>query len=48
MGVRMTMGDAAWLVLAVVAGVLLAVTWVSREWAIHRRRRRSNREETRG
>jgi hypothetical protein len=45
---RMAMGDAGWLVLAVVAGVMLAVAWVSRERAIHRRRRRRDREETRG
>jgi hypothetical protein len=44
----MTMRDTAWLVLAVAAGVLIAVAWVSRERAIHRRRRqRSNGEERR-
>jgi len=43
----MTMSDAAWLIVAVAAGLLLAVVWVSRERAIHRRRRRSAEEETR-
>ena len=43
----MTMSDAAWLIVAVAAGLLLAAAWVSRERAIHRRRRRSAEEETR-
>jgi hypothetical protein len=42
------MSDTAWLVLAVAAGVVLATAWVSRERAIHRRRRqRSSGEERR-
>jgi len=32
--------DTGWLVVAIVAGVLAAVGWVSREVWIHRRRRR--------
>jgi hypothetical protein len=43
----MTMTDAAWLILAVAVGMLLAAAWVARERAIHRRRRRSGGEETR-
>lgn len=43
----MTMSDTAWLVVAVAVGMLVALGWVSRERAIHRRRRqRSNGEET--
>jgi len=43
----MTMSDTAWLVIAVAVGMLVALGWVSRERAIHRRRRqRSNGEET--
>jgi len=34
------MGDTAWLVLAIVAGVLATTGWVARERWIHRRRRR--------
>ncbi len=37
--VFMTMSDAAWLALAVTSGVLIAAACVSRERAIHRRRR---------
>lgn len=37
--VFMTMSDAGWLALAVASGVLIAAAWVSRERAIHRRRR---------
>jgi hypothetical protein len=33
------MSDTSWLVVAIVAGTLLVVGWVSRELAIHRRRR---------
>jgi hypothetical protein len=33
------MSDTSWLVVAIVAGALLVVGWVSRELAIHRRRR---------
>jgi len=43
----MTMSDTAWLILAVAAGRLLAVAWVSRECLIHRHRRRCAEEETR-
>jgi len=40
------MSETGWLIVAVVAGTLLVVGWVSRELAIHRRRRqRSGREE---
>jgi hypothetical protein len=40
--------DIAWLALAAAAGVVLATAWVSRERAIHRRRRQpSNGEERR-
>ena len=35
----MTMSDTAWLIVAVAVGMLVAVGWVSRERAIHRRRR---------
>jgi hypothetical protein len=35
----MTMSDAAWLALAVSAGLLIAAAWGTRERAIHRRRR---------
>jgi predicted deacylase len=41
------MSETGWLILSLVAGTVLAVGWVSRERAIHRRRRRrSDREET--
>ena len=41
------MSDTSWLILAVVCGTLVAVGWVSRERAIHRRRRpRPDKEET--
>jgi hypothetical protein len=33
------MSDTSWLIAAVIAGTLLVVGWVSREVAIHRRRR---------
>lgn len=33
------MSDTSWLVVAIVAGTLLLVGWVSHELAIHRRRR---------
>jgi len=33
------LSDAGWLALAVASGVLIAAAWVSRERAIHRRRR---------
>ena len=47
-GASMTMTDTAWLILAVAVGMLLAAAWVSRERAIHRRRRRrSGEKETR-
>jgi hypothetical protein len=42
----MTMSDAGWLILALAVGALLAAAWVSRERAIHRRRRRPGEEET--
>ena len=43
----MTMSDTAWLIVAVAVGMLVALGWVSRERAIHRRRRRRpNGEET--
>jgi hypothetical protein len=34
------MNDTEWLIVAIVAGVLAAVGWISREVWIHRRRRR--------
>jgi hypothetical protein len=43
----MTISDTAWLVVAVTVGMLVAVAWVSRERAIHRRRQRPKEEETR-
>jgi hypothetical protein len=43
----MALSDTAWLVLAIAVGILVGVAWVSRERAIHRRRRRSRGEETR-
>jgi hypothetical protein len=42
----MTMSDTVWLVVAVTVGMLVAVAWVSRERAIHRRRERRQEEET--
>ena len=42
------MSDTAWLVVAVVAGVALAVFWVKRELWIHRRRARSATTTTKG
>jgi hypothetical protein len=33
------MSDTSWLIVAVITGTLLVVGWVSREVAIHRRRR---------
>jgi len=41
----MTMSDTSWLILALAVGTLLAAAWVSRERAIHRRRR-SGEEKT--
>lgn len=40
------MSDTAWLVLALVAGIVIAVAWITRELSIHRRRRmrRARRE----
>ncbi|MGH7305427.1 MAG: hypothetical protein ACRELZ_19250 [Candidatus Rokuibacteriota bacterium] len=35
----MAMSDTAWLFLAVAVGMVVAAAWVSRERAIHRRRR---------
>ena len=33
------MSDTGWLIVAIVAGTLLAAAWIFRELAIHRRRR---------
>ena len=41
----MTLTDKAWLIMAVLGGMLLAAAWIARERAIHRRRRRARGEE---
>jgi hypothetical protein len=42
--VSATVSDTSWLIVAVVAGTLLVAGWVSRELAIHRRRRAAVRQ----